>query len=138
MREAVEKLFKFQRKGLNQLIRFSKKKGRIFFNHVSFFKNAEPCYNNPKQENFIDSNVLIPLNGNPSGVIVDEMMKSNESVKVAVIEGSNANVYAFKIAQEKVSFKNKMGTKDPHRTTNADFLLQMVLFDEVVVEVDEF
>ena len=69
---------------------------------------------------------------------MDEIIKSNKSVKEAFIEGNNASVDDLKIVQTKARIKNEMGAKDPHRTTCVDYAFQMVLLGKGTVEVDIF
>ena len=72
---------------------------------------------NPNEEKFPGFNVIIPLNHWPSGVSMDEMLKSNESVKEAIFEGSNTNADALKLIKGKDDLKDEMNVKDPHRIT---------------------
>ena len=54
------------------------------------------------------------------------MFESNEPVKVAAIEVSNANLDAFKILKGKRKIQDGIAIKDPNRTTCADDALEMM------------
>ena len=85
-----------------------------------------------------DPNILTTFPKRPSGIAEDKIFESNESVKGAAIEGSNANLDAFKFIKGKRQLQDDIDIKDILRTTCIDRAFKIILIDEGVVEIDEF
>ena len=110
-----------------------KNKSIVCLNHGYFYKYVGRHFKNQKEESLPDLNALTPLNGRSSGVIVNKMLKFDEHVKEADIEGINANDGTLKIITMKYGLKDEMGDKNSHRATRSDCAFKMMLLEEDVM-----